>query len=742
MRRWLFALTALLTGAASASHANYVIIRVLLKPIENTMNTPGAGMMGTPPGGIPPTGYIGAPPGGIMGSPPGYPPGGIMGQPPRTPPTPPGGYGGTPPGYPPGGIMGMAPPGAPPGGFGSTPPGYPPGGFMGMRPPGAPPGYPPGGIMGGATPPGSGLFGFAGGRGMQGNAPANQTLTKIKLKPNDYVTAVVEMQKWRFIDRRRDRQGIDLLIAHKWGKTMLYADGAEILYQPFRTPPPEEQYNQRSRALTGGRRTPEGLQKLALWCLSVGLPDKAAYVLDEMSRVVANSRDDVPPRAAKAVEAYQKIKDQINRDVNRRELAKEWQERLGYTGVATSAHYALLYSDETYKDSVQRRLKHLEFTFQNFYLWHALKGKALPMPEQKLVAILASDQTAFKQFHDALELGEELVADGFYARRDNLAIFAGQRLDEGSRNFEQLARGVFRRYEPDRLLKADFFKVKTDDMKKVHEIARAQTIALVDQALQDEAELASATHEGTRQLFASTGLLPRNVTVPEWLRFGLGSFFEMPKGPFPGDFSAVKVALYPGAGGPSWAYMGYFTELERTGRLPKKREGTLVLTITDEYFRLAREGLEEKRKLGETHPAGVALNELRENALARARTLSWGLTYFLANERFDGLQKYFEELRKLPRDLELDEDSSMLAFARSFGLAEAGLDDEGINENRFGGIAEEWLKWMKTQRSPAVDLKLDDPVEQQVPQENPGGFGPGAFPPGYPGIPPGSGPDS
>jgi hypothetical protein len=106
------------------------------------------------------------------------------------------------------------------------------------------------------------------------------------------------------------------------------------------------------------------------------------------------------------------------------------------------------------------------------------------------------------------------------------------------------------------------------------------------------------------------------------------------------------------------------------------------------------------------------------------------------------LQKYFEELRKLPRDLELDEDSSMLAFARSFGLAEAGLDDEGINENRFGGIAEEWLKWMKTQRSPAVDLKLDDPVEQQVPQENPGGFGPGAFPPGYPGIPPGSGPDS
>ena len=73
--------------------------------------------------------------------------------------------------------------------------------------------------------------------------------------------------------------------------------------------------------------------------------------------------------------------------------------------------------------------------------------------------------------------------------------------------------------------------------------------------------MASASHEGTRQIFAETGLLPRNVLAPEWVRFGITALFESPKGPFPGKASTLKVAMYPGGGGPHWAYMRYFEEM-------------------------------------------------------------------------------------------------------------------------------------------------------------------------------------
>src|SRR5205807_1275457 len=60
--------------------------------------------------------------------------------------------------------------------------------------------------------------------------------------------------------------------------------------------------------------------------------------------------------------------------------------------------------------------------------------------------------------------------------------------------------------------------------------AEVQTGALVLRAMEIDGERAAITHNATRQLLFASGLLPRNVAAPEWLQFGLSSFFETPAG--------------------------------------------------------------------------------------------------------------------------------------------------------------------------------------------------------------------
>ena len=56
--------------------------------------------------------------------------------------------------------------------------------------------------------------------------------------------------------------------------------------------------------------------------------------------------------------------------------------------------------------------------------------------------------------------------------------------------------------------------------------------------------MASVSHVGTVQLAVATGLLPRNVEVPEWIRYGIGSYAETPKG-----------AYWNGVGSASWKHL-------------------------------------------------------------------------------------------------------------------------------------------------------------------------------------------
>ena len=616
------------------------------------------------------------------------------------------------------------------------------GGMRGIG--GGPPPMPMGGGMrgiGGGPPPmpmGGGIYGMGGvpmgimGGGIQGNTPS----TPISLKPGDSIMVAIEVKEKDItlrpiIDLRKN----DTLVKHKWGgSVVLYQDQSEIYVQGYKLPTPAEQYQ---RQLARLKRNPEELLKMAQWCLTVGLVDECMKTCDDLGKMLEGGKGkDVPEKVTNAWAAYSKVKPEFVRGVSKMPTATLWKERLGADfSITSNEFYAILHNNEPgMRESVQRRLKLLDFTFKNFYLWHALKGKALPTPSEKLVAILEDTEDEFNKRKVTFDAGD-LNSDGFFARRDNLAVFVNQRLDLGSRNFQSkiAALKVYKRAD---LLKGSF-PAEAKDIKQRQAAARAAMLFVVDQALQEEGEIASTTHEGTRQLFAATGLLPRNVEIPQWVQFGLASIFEMPKGPFPGDFSQLKVALWPGVGAPSWAYMGHFTELDRKGDLPGPYD-TMVDTVTDEFFILAHEGLKSKKD--RLKPSEIEkLDQIKEALLIRAKTLSWALTYYVANEKLDDLHKYFQELGKLPREMELNETAKQLAFAKAFGLTKPTLVGDTFDRGRFLAFSSAWLDHMKTLRSPTADLKLDEVKDDGPTGTTPDPMGgPGGPPPG-PGPGPGPG---
>jgi hypothetical protein len=196
-------------------------------------------------------------------------------------------------------------------------------------------------------------------------------------------------------------------------------------------------------------------------------------------------------------------------------------------------------------------------------------------------------------------------------------------------------------------------------------------LALMLRALEKEAELATISHDASRQLLFASGLLPRNVAVPEWILFGMGSFFETP-----------LQSPWPSMGAPSAYYLPRWTELKGKG-FEKSPGQTLRKVITDAYF----------RSVPEEGKAGSAERQAHDAAVRRARTAAWSLTYFLAtsNLRFTGLQRYFKELSKMPRDIELDDEVLLGCFARAFGMVDAS---NKVDNKKLDDLAREWYSHM------------------------------------------------
>ncbi len=720
MKRFVVALAVLLC-TYGLSRADYVIIIYNLGTVAENQGAGGMmGMSGMPGGmmgmsGMPSGmmgmagmgGRSGMPPGGMSGRG-GFPPtgGGVGGL------TPPGegdvppaggagggtGIGGTGPGGTgltggtpaPGGAAGYSGGAVPPGGMSGMPPGtmgggwQPPSGFGGMYPGGMAGsgmpgrgGMPPGGMagMGGMYPGGMGGMigmGMGGMLGMMGGAQ-DQNFTPL------LAVAVVEIHNWKTFDPRSGVIHAHHKFSEKNGSYILPITGDKKLTAALlKAPTLEHRYqDQYKEAHPNGKADALKLVPLAEWTLKHGLLDKFVAAMDELA--IADPKNE-------SVVAFQQVQSALQRPITKADASDTWRTKVldGYK-VKKSEHYALLYNLEA-KDppEVESRLKRLENTYRAFYYWFALKGKVMPVPDQRLVAVLVKRGDEFKRQQQIFD-SMPTVADGFLARRDNLAVFSLERTDPASEALKKNTKSLWEQLLTDRDTSLQSWPklVSTKARADLANGVEIQTLALLDRALQEDAEIASVTHEGTRQLLAATGMLPRNVAVPEWLQFGWASFLETPKGALWMTTGAPNSSLLPDLN-----YLAQYKAADKAGKL-KDHTQALMDVVSDADFR------------------EYAKNPKSEEAKVKARTMAWALTYFLANSRhLDGLQRYHEELKKLPRDLEFDGQTLLLAFGRAFDCLSAN-NPNTVDKAKLGKLAQEWHSYIQLTPSEDEDLQRE-----------------------------------
>jgi hypothetical protein len=321
------------------------------------------------------------------------------------------------------------------------------------------------------------------------------------------------------------------------------------------------------------------------------------------------------------------------------------------------------------RDEVKNQLQRLEDAYHSFFYWFALQGKALQVPKHRLVVALIGNPADFTDQRRTFA-SLPMVADGFTVPRDNVAIVSARPRDELYFELDKINQENWHEHSRKDLLKPS---------KKVPPIKKANqgVFTLVQTALEEQSAQATISHEATVQLLAATGqpakegskswvpMLARNLQGPEWMRFGLASFFETPYG-----------AYWPGATTPSWRYFVAFKFADEEKKFDNA-EDVLEKVITDQYFREAEAGRGKERR----------------EKLEFARTTSWALTYYLAEKHPDKLLAYLANLAKLPRNMEFDKAVLKDLFVKSVLESPSG----------FKRFANHWLYTMRR------DVNLDVP---------------------------------
>ncbi len=528
------------------------------------------------------------------------------------------------------------------------------------------------------------------------------------------ITAFVEY------DRAVDWDESHRKMQHRWGSSFLVTDPEKkvilltevVKKMPRGTTTIVKRYHERlDQMRRDPARTAKSYLDLAVWAVNNGQLDEVLGLNDKLGRggmmeefLTQDAKGDAQVVAAQ--KACRAVKDKLKAVVppdGPDAPASVWKKRLSGPGQGkvfsySSDHYTVLYdsTDATAKPIVGARAEMLERNFRQFYYWFALRGKVLPMPETRLVALAIDNPRDFKMQHKIFDSVPH-VADGFYAPRENLIVFSTVRMDGGFEALDRLAK--------EKLQEGwDFRKILTpgthpffpkgglpkgwppreamQNPANYPEIAQTiaynQTLALLHRALSDEADLAVISHEGTRQLLTASGLLPQAVLMPEWVQFGLPSVFETPKyEPF-----SQTGAFWPTFGEGHWTYLVYF-KLWEQGHSPllDKPEDALKAVVTDRYFHEAEADAKNPDKM------------------IRAHVLAWSLCYYLTARHIDGLLRYAEELNALPRDLELDDETHLACFVRAFDLGDK--DKPGaIDAFKWSKFAGGWFEEMRTKALP------------------------------------------
>jgi len=480
-------------------------------------------------------------------------------------------------------------------------------------------------------------------------------------------------------------------IDHPWGKALVPTSLGDLGTLTFyHQPSAAQRFVERRKHLEKEDKTPEKLLQLAEWALEHGLPQSFQQTMQELGKVDAShpavlAVKQVGEALARPVRGLDPMAGSIIAELNDENFRQVLNE---------GGHYVLftdLPRDRQKEADLKKWTERLEDNYRNFFYWFAARGRVLPVPTYKLVAVIVAGRKDFERKHDSLS-GRPTVADGFLVRRENVAVFSAEPLDEAYTKLEQYNKKEWEaaRVGRDDLLSGDVIN-RRDLAAKPMIIAKFETLAMLQKAMEKESARAAVTHEGMRQLLAATGLLPRGVVAAEWAHFGMASFFETP-----------FRAYYVGVGLPHWIYMVEFKHLKKTGELGKSTE-VLLRTISDRYFVAANT---TQRLLEANTDEREMLEPVLQDELMTARTTAWALTYYLARHKLDNLEQYYRELASLPRDLEFDAAVLQGCFARAFGLADVQNPGK-LDMAKVARLAEAWYASMEGESLDLLEVQTD-----------------------------------
>jgi len=486
-------------------------------------------------------------------------------------------------------------------------------------------------------------------------------------------------------------------IEHQWGKAFIPQKlgnlGTVKIYSQASA---DQRFVARRKALEKEGKTPEKLLQLAEWALEHGLTKSFLQTMDQLGKVDAKHA---------AVLALTKVREAMARPVTGVDpmalaLTDVLKEENYRTLTTDGGHYVLftdLRQEKQNEVDLKKWEERLEDAYRNFFYWFAVKGKDLPVPTYRLVAVVVAGPKDFERKHESLSPGP-MVADGFLVRRNNVAVYSAVPIDEAYDKLEQYNKKEWQPYRVgrDELLTGAVVKRTDPALRDPMTVAKLQTLALLQKAMEKENARAAVTHEGTRQLLAATGLLPRGVLAAEWVHSGMASFFETP-----------FQAFYGGAGLPHWVYLVEFKHLKKTGELAKSHE-VLLKTISDRYFVAANitqqllDGSKDEREF---------LEPVLKDELLTARTTAWALTHYLAKHNLGKLEQYFREVASLPRDLEFDEAVLQGCFARAFDLGDS-TDPGKLDMAKVTRLAEAWYAAMEGESLDLLEVQTDALIER------------------------------
>jgi hypothetical protein len=449
------------------------------------------------------------------------------------------------------------------------------------------------------------------------------------------------------------------------------------------------------------------LHELAEWALIRGLVPQFNNMIDELKKL--------DPKDA-TVAAVAKVREQLaalpsGDDPASKDFVNELRKKEPSFKpiVSNEGHYTLVTNMQVtpiYEAELKKKLSKLEDVYSVFFYWSALKGTPRTPPPYRLIAVMVdipNNPKAFQAKHEQYNLAP-LVGSGFTAQYENLAVLASRRMDEAYEKLSEFNQSKWEEYGMTQSELLDnvrgfmgnqSFQTAMQNANKsasaIPVLAVMQSLALCQKSMNDEAETLALTHGGMRQLIAATGVMPRNVDTAEWARFGLASLFEI------SDHS-----FYSTPGGSNWAHLVEFKALRQIKLLEKKdAKDILDKTITDEYFRLA----ERTKHLADLIKDDQAqLRQKAKDDLEMARATAWSLMHYLAEKKHRHLERYFEELRNLPRDLPYDSKVLRDCFYRAFDLLREDPNDASRRIPDVAKLDNLALDWFNVTDKTYLDL--------------------------------------